>query len=139
MKNFLKTSCYVIVFAVAGVLFQISCSNSDDTNATNSPQALPQATNKLIYVKWDTSGQSIWTCDSDGSNQTQIPITLPAGIQFNTSNGDANPRLSQDGQKVFFVVYTATTNAIYSCDIDGSNIQEIVAPDNANYSLGNTN
>jgi len=135
MKNFFRTSLYFFAFAIAGVMFQIACSNADDSSSPNAQ------VNKIIYTKWDTSGQSIWTCNYDGSNQTQIPISLPPNTQFNTSNGDANPTLSPDGMKVFFVLNNGSGgNSIYSCDIDGSNVQEIVLPASAaNLSIGNTN
>ena len=125
MRNFLKTTLYVTVFAVAGVLFQISCSNSDDSNLINS-------TDKLVFTQLNQDGQSIWTCDGDGSNLSQIPISLPAGMQLNMTNGNATPKLSADNTKVYFVVNDLTgtfiEGKIYSCNIDGSNLQMIVNP-----------
>ena len=130
MKNLLKSTLYLFVFAIAGILFQISCSNSDDTNAVINPE-------KIIYVKKDfpTSGQqSIWTVNIDGSNPTQIPITLPTNLKFYITYGSgehSTARLSQDGQTVLFTLQNTGTGEtyIYSCNIDGTNLQEVVAFD----------
>ena len=71
MKSYLTKIIYVAAFAIAGILFQISCSNSENTAAPNNVAA----TGKVIYSKWtNSSTQTIWTCDYDGSNQNQIPI-----------------------------------------------------------------
>ncbi|MES2411250.1 MAG: hypothetical protein V4535_07370 [Bacteroidota bacterium] len=121
MKNILKSSLYLIAFAGAGILFQISCSAEDSTTLL---------TDKLIYTVFNPSGQSIWTSDYDGTNQTQVPITLPANIEFNATNGNADAKLSPDGQKIFFIVWNTTSggNEIYSCDISGANVQQVVFP-----------
>ena len=137
MKNFLTKTVYLFAFVIAGIIFQISCSNSDD-------QSLPASQlGKLIYSKWDGSGQTIWICDYDGSNQTQIPVALPSNLHFNTANGNVNAKLSPDGQTIFFVVIDDTSglsgaNVIYSCDISGNNLQAIVTPAvGAGLSIGN--
>ena len=128
MKNFFKTTLYLSAFALAGILFQISCSNSDIQNSTQNVSQI----NKIIYAK-NISGQNeiqLWTCNYDGTNQTLIPVSLPANREINTQNVRSTPSLSPDGQKVFFVVTNTTNNfhSIASCNIDGSNFQEIVTP-----------
>lgn len=125
MKNFFKTSLYLAAFAFAGIMFQISCSNSDEAAQAN-------ASGKIIYTLKDAGEvQSIWTCDLDGSNQAQIPITLPAGKRFYRLMGTAdhtNAKLSPDGQTVVFTLQNIGDNSafIYSCDISGENMQELV-------------
>ena len=128
MKNFFKTTLYLSAFALAGILFQISCSNSDIQNSTQNVSQI----NKIIYAK-NISGQNeiqLWACNYDGTNQTLIPVSLPANREINTQNVRSTPSLSPDGQKVFFVVTNTTNNfhSIASCNIDGSNFQEIVTP-----------
>lgn len=128
MKNLLRSTLYLSVFALAGILFQISCSNSDNKNVTNNVTALQ---NKLIYTVFNYStGQTIWTSNYDGTNPTQVPITLPTNISFNNVNGNADAKLSPDGQKIFFIVVNNSTggNEIYSCDINGSNLQQVFSP-----------
>lgn len=128
MKNFFKTTLYLFAFAFAGILFQISCSNSDIQNSTQNVAQI----DKIIYAQ-NISGQNeiqLWTCNYDGTNQTLIPISLPPNREINTQNVRSTPCLSPDGQKVFFVVTNTTNNfhSIASCNIDGSNFQEIVTP-----------
>ncbi|MCZ8144966.1 hypothetical protein [Flavobacterium sp.] len=128
MKNLLKNTLYVGVFALAGILFQISCSNSEIQNSTQNTTQI----NKLLFAK-NIPGQNeiqLWTCNYDGSNQTLIPITLPANREIKTQNTRSTPFLSPDGQKVFFVVMNTINGYqnIASCNIDGSNYQEIVTP-----------
>lgn len=126
MKNVLKSSLYLFVFAIGGILFQIGCSNSNES-------LLPPTTslNKIVYMKYTNSGSSIWTCNYDGTNNQEVPITFPANLHLSTLNGNAEVRLSPDGQKVFFSVNDNTdqyiSNSIYSCNIDGMNLQEVVS------------
>ena len=127
MKNLLKSTLYLAVFALAGILFQISCSNSDDKSATSSVAILQ---NKVIYTVFNnTANQTFWISNYDGSNLTQVPITLPNNVYFNNVVGNSDARLSPDGQKIFFIAIADTGgNLIYSCDIDGSNLQQIFSP-----------
>jgi hypothetical protein len=124
MKNLLKSGVYFMGFVLAGVLFQISCSNSDNQKAANITST--SQLNKIIFTEGVGQNQTIWVSNYDGTGLTQIPITLPSGVTFNGTNGNAYPRLSPDGTKVFFVGYkTNGTSSIYSCDITGSNLLEI--------------
>ena len=125
MKNFFKGTLYLIVFAAAGIMFQISCSNSDDTN-------MPNAENKILITKYDPiAGHTLWYCDTNGSNLTQIPLALPANNSFHWANANSFAKFSSDGEKVFFVanvfVGDISSNKIYSCNLDGTNLQEIMA------------
>lgn len=122
MKNILKSTLYLAVFAMAGVLFQISCSNSD----LEAKAQLSTTTGKLIYYK-STGGlqNGIWTCNYDGSDETQVPITLPANVFF---SGDT-VKISPDGQKIFFFAGSSVSNVtwVYSCDLNGNNLQTILS------------
>jgi hypothetical protein len=136
MKNLLRSTLYLSVFALAGILFQISCSNSEN-NATQTPT---NQLNKIIYSKQVGTQIQLWTCNYDGTSQTQIPISLPTNVTVNTNNLQATPRLSPDGQKVFFVAFNTVTSlwSVYSCDLTGTNLLEIVAPvSNPNLTIGN--
>ncbi len=129
MKNILKKSLYFFAFVLGGVFFQISCSNSDDEGPNDEPIG------KIIYTKRDNAAvQSIWICNLDGSNQTQIPIALPADLQFYrfySSDQYSTAKLSADGHTVIFTVSNTANNKnyIYSCDIDGGNLRELVQLD----------
>ena len=124
MKKIFKTSLYLFVFAIAGIMFQVACSNSDSVNSI-------QNTGKLVYLK-QTSGTPIelWSTNYDGSSQTQIPIVLPANVEFSSINSNrSSVKISPDGQKIFFIAFNNSTNisSIYTCDFSGNNLQEIVS------------
>ncbi|RZJ66282.1 MAG: hypothetical protein EOO50_10140 [Flavobacterium sp.] len=132
MKNLLSKTFYVALFVLAGIVFQISCSNSDDSS-------LPAQTNKIVFYKGNATENGFYTSNYDGSGQTLIPVTLPSTIFLTTTT--ASPHLSPDGQKVFFVGIETATNSqnIYSFNIDGSGFQEIIDSESGIIALGNAN
>jgi hypothetical protein len=82
--------------------------------------------NKILYSKNPTGtagSNEIWSANYDGTNQTKINVSLPAGFGI---SGFA--RLSPDGQKVFFGVKENSINRvhIYSCKIDGTNAIRVI-------------
>jgi Tol biopolymer transport system component len=130
MKNLFKTTFYACVFALAGILFQISCSNSDNVSKAATVQS------KILYSQYDSvNGYTIWYCNLDGSNPTQIPFTLPTGVIYQNANSNAYVRFSPDGQKILFVVNdssgSTSTNKIFSCNLDGSDLQLVISPINS--------
>lgn len=142
MKNVLKSTMYLFVFAIAGILFQISCSSDSISPTTNATPV-----GKLVYYKKSATAlpgggtgyiSQIFTCNYDGSNETPISITLPAGQSIKFSTGQANIRVSPDGQKVFFITEDASyADFICSCDINGGTATQVIAtnPD-SNIELG---
>jgi len=133
MKNTFRTGLYILAFALAGIFFQISCSNSDDSALVKNTDL---TTEKFVFVNKDfpdTNDQSIWIANFDGSELTQIPIALPSGLKLYTiySSGEhSTVKLSKDQLTILFTVQNATNNTfIYSCNIDGSNLQEVAAFD----------
>lgn len=138
MKNLLKSAFYLSVFTLAGIIFQISCSNSESTTLLSSTPI-----GKIIFTKVITTGtssqQQIWTSNYDGTDQTQIPVTLPPNVYLNfytgtntINSGANNIKLSPDGQKVFFVTIANPNQSnqfysIYSCDLSGANLTEVIA------------
>lgn len=123
MKNFFKTTLLIFAFVIGGIIFQISCSNENQTNSSANSTQL----NKIIFTKGAGSNQTIWICNYDGTNLTQIPILLPPDVTFNGTNGNAYPRLSPDGQTIFFVTFNMSSGdfVIYSCDVTGNNLQVV--------------
>src|SRR6478672_12397926 len=131
MKNLLRSSLYLAVFAIAGILFQISCS-SDSLSPNSTPIG------KIIFTKKVGTQLEIWTANYDGSGQTQVPVILPANVYFNYAFGEqtsfdgdsSHVHLSPDGQTVFFETINDPTGtrsfSIYSCDVSGNNLTEIV-------------
>ncbi|SFO70150.1 hypothetical protein SAMN05428949_6246 [Chitinophaga sp. YR627] len=80
---------------------------------------------KIVFSKYNVDkGNEIWLMNYDGTGQTKVNITLPAGVEI-----DGNAHLSPDGKKLFFVGIdtkaTANKDDIYSCDVDGRNLKKI--------------
>ena len=136
MKNILKNSLYLFAFAGAGILFQISCSNSNQSNSV-------ALINKVIYIKASvTTGPHIFTCNYDGSNQTEIVLNLPTGVEiWNVAPQHNNPRISPNGQKIFFLgqLNGDLKTHIYSANIDGTGVTQIVDSSDGQIEIGNIN
>ncbi|RZJ31621.1 MAG: hypothetical protein EOO48_01505 [Flavobacterium sp.] len=137
MKNFYKSGFYFLAFLVGGMLFQISCSNTDQENNV-------QSAGKFVYTtKTSSVQQHIYIANIDGTGVTEVPVTLPANFVFYAYNGStdfASARLSPDGQTVIFALMNQNTviNYIYSCNVDGSNLQQLAElPANTTVDLGN--
>lgn len=141
MKKLLLGTIVLLLFAVSLLLVQISCSKTGaQVNATKTVGN--NQLNKIIFTKDnDNGGCEIWLCDYDGSNQQQIPVTLPEHFYIdNNSNANA-VRLSPDGQTVFFVgnytnITPGTQSSIYACTIDGKNMRLVVQGGSKKMHLG---
>jgi len=127
MKKLLFSSIVLILFSISLAVIQISCSK---TNAQTTSRNLLQL-NKLVFTRQIPAGsEEIWTADYDGSNQTLVPVALPANFYIDTNAGTESTRLSPDGQTIFFLGnYTTspgTQSSIYACNIDGSNFRLVI-------------
>jgi hypothetical protein len=125
MKKILKSSIVLFMFSFAMLLFQMSCKK--DATAQTTTTGLTQL-NKIIYLRTlSVSAAEIWTANYDGTSQTKVNINI-ASLPTAIGNHISNPVLSPTGQTVFFVGLDTTTylNHIYSCNINGSNVQKIV-------------
>lgn len=137
MKKLLMGTLVLTLFAISFSLVQISCSK---TNAQTSSVNLVQL-NKVAYAR-SISGSDvqIWTVNYDGSNDTQIPVVLPATVHISNDQTSFGIKLSPDGQKLFFIGYDTSTTpystSIYSCNIDGSNVQAITSSSTVILKLG---
>ena len=135
MKKLLLSSITFCVLSFSLSIVQIGCSKTE----AQSPNTTLGQLNKIVYTMQNTTNPNIlieiWTCNYDGTNQTQIPITVPTDVEINTTNERATARISPDGQKVFFVGMNTTTNlySIYSVNISGGLAQQIVAPSTRNF------
>lgn len=135
MKNLLKITLYLSVFALAGILFQISCSNSDfeTQNANSTPIG------KIVYQ----TGDKIWIANYDGTNATQIPIVLPANVLYFFNTTSSSLTVSPDGNTIFFTCVNTTnpsapaTKDLYSCSINGGNATLVISSNGVdNQSVG---
>ena len=131
MKNLFLGSIILLIFTISFSLVQISCSK---TTAQNSSQNVNQL-NKVIYSKSGITGggaePQIWISNYDGTNATQVPIALSATTHIASDLNTFSIRLSPDGQKIFFMGYETSTTpytiTLYSCNIDGSNVQTVTS------------
>jgi len=104
---------------------------SNGTLSTTSTAGLSQLS-KLLFVKMvinnTTVSGEIWTTNFDGANQTKVNIVLPSGVSISVGSANGTDvRLSPDGKIIFFKTINSTSgNDIYSCNIDGSNVQKII-------------
>jgi Tol biopolymer transport system component len=80
-----------------------------------------------------------WVMNTDGTNSHRIPVIFSAGFSYSM-----NPKLSLDGQTVFFSASDNYKAYLYSCSIDGSNlttllVQDMVNGAGANIEIGGLN
>ena len=134
-KKLLIASAALTIFALAMIFFQLSCKKS--ANAQNNSATASQI-NKLIFKRITSSNsREIWTSNYDGSNANRINILLPNGIVF---SDDMSPKLSPDGQKVFFEAGTSNQTKIsgdlYVCNVDGTGVRMILDRAGGNIILG---
>ena len=125
MKKLLLSSIVLTLFSASIILFQLSCKKTADAQ-TGTSNGLHQL-NKIVFAKLLTGGGAteIWTMNYDGTNQTKVNITMPAGQHIT----DEYPKLSPDGTKIVFIGGTTGSNGndddIYICNFDGSGVTKI--------------
>lgn len=103
--------------------------NGSGVLSLNTTSGLLTQNNILLFTKRfprTSFVYEIWKSDFNGNNQTKINISLPQGLSIEEEG--RTPKLSPDGKVVFFDVLNSTgVNAyIYSCNIDGTNVKQIV-------------
>ena len=130
MKKLLMGTVILSSFAIALCIVQISCSK---TNAQTTNSNLTQLS-KIVYSRQNiiSSDMQIWIANYDGTNPTQVPISLPANVTISGDAAVSSVKLSPDGQTLFFLAYdnTTTVSSIYSCSINGSNVQLVIPHNN---------
>lgn len=137
MKQLLMASLVLLIFSISLLIVQSSCSKS---GAQNTPTNITQL-GKIVYAKnYLTPNVEIWTANYDGSNATQVPLTLPSNIKIDVNASYFSLKISPDGQTIFFSAYDETlTNyspTIYSCSISGTNLTEVIPAVNGSARLG---
>ena len=118
MKSLLMSAIILFLFSVSILLIQTSCSKT----TAQTPNTINQL-NKIIYFKNLNMGViEIWTANYDGSGATQVPLTLPPGIYFDTYISTNSLSISPDGQTIFFTCKngpgTSADSEIASCSIN---------------------
>lgn len=82
----------------------------------------------ILYWKYDggiSNDKELWRTNVDGTNNAKVNITLPANSYF----GDEElAKITSDGKTIVFLVEPdGAPEAIYKCNIDGSNLKLINA------------
>lgn len=110
MKKFLLGSIAFFLFSISVSILQTSCDKDADAdpNTTNGVTQM----NKIVYMIPNLENNyEIWTANYDGTNQTRVNLSMPSGFGvFPYSNG---PRVSPDGQKMFFTGFRKTPHQVY--------------------------
>ncbi|MFN5427811.1 MAG: TolB family protein [Bacteroidota bacterium] len=123
MKNMLKSSIVLLLFAVSAVLFNISCEK--EALAQTSAPSTPTALGLLLFSKDGDKSNELWLAKYDGTNQTKITIaSFPTGGDIDRST----IKMSPDGKKIFFCMYIPGSNvqSIYSCNADGTGLTKLI-------------
>lgn len=135
MKKLLLGTLVLLAFSAALIITQLSCKKEAMAEGPGFAQPL----NKFLFTK-DFRGKSseIWVSNNDGTGQTKVNITLPAGQLV-----APQARLTVDGKGVLFVAMDNNENTIgvYYCLLDGSGLKKVAdAPgiDNSGITLQGT-
>ncbi len=131
MKKLLLSSITLLLFSCSILIFQISCQKEANANPNNITQL-----NKIVYIKeipLNDGQNEIWTANIDGTNQQRVAINFPANYELDTEN--TNITLTPDNQKIIFALSINRVKAIYSCNIDGTNLNKIIEDGAGNYSI----
>jgi hypothetical protein len=124
MKTLLKSSIVLMVFSLSIILFNISCEKKAEAQP-NTTITTVQNVGLVFFRKDGDKDNEFWKANYDGTNQVKITVaSIPAGMEFDT----VSIRVSPDGKKVFFNLYSASLNQqnMYSCNIDGTGITKII-------------
>lgn len=123
MKKILMGSMVLTALSLSIIAFQVSCSKTANAQ-TGSSSGITQQ-NKIIYHSYDSTfpsqlGIKIWIANYDGSNATQIKVTLPSQDNWNTFPTPVI-RLSPDGKTLFM----SDGSSIYSVGVGGGILAKI--------------
>lgn len=110
------------LFSISMVLFQLSCK---EESVAQTSAGLKQL-NKIVFSRYDYAGNKpdgIYIANYDGSGMTKVNIVIP-GMP---TAYPLNPKLSPDGQTLFFHAGIAGNHSnIFSCNIDGTNVKKVL-------------
>jgi tricorn protease-like protein len=88
----------------------------------------------FLFESWSPDGQwiafqkpygQLYLVHPDGTDLHQVPLALPAGM------GASNPSWSPDGQWLIFTAQNGDTSSLWAAHPDGSALQEVTQPSNA--------
>ena len=124
MKKLLFGTIILSLFAISLSIVQVSCSKT-----TAQTSSVVNQVSKILYTSYSGGNYKLWIANYDGTNATQINIALPAGVDMQYGNSNFSMYLSPDGQKIFFFAgnpISPGANSLYSCNVNGTNVQPVV-------------
>lgn len=132
MNKFLSIRLLLFTFSIV-TLFSTGCKKTSTPPVSITPPRAPQQ-GKIVYFSYTMGPNTyeIWTANYDGSNAGKVNITLPANVKL---SGNSTPKISWDNKKIYFNAnltdggLNILGSGLYSCDIDGSNTQQLVSGD----------
>jgi len=80
----------------------------------------------IVFSKNYNGNDAIWKANIDGTGQQVINIILPSGYKLSVGDDGGQIKLTNDGQKIIFKCSGATTDALFSCSLDGSNVSKLI-------------
>lgn len=129
MTKNLSKKVLLAVFALSTILFQTSCSKSDEITEEIIPPVKEETTTQTVIYRITSPSDinTLWTMNADGTNKKQISISLPSGFVLTYED---LAEVSSDGKTLVFLVQNETTfdYSIYKCNIDGTNATRILGP-----------
>lgn len=141
----MKKNLLLAIIPVAGLLSAAitlnSCTKSSDGDKiiTDPPMAV---TTQVFYRKSDNNGDNnqLWSVKIDGTNDHQINVALPSGWELMDED---MIEVAKDEKTMVVLAYKPSPDnsdldryAIYKCNIDGSNAQQVVmSTDNSDFGI----
>lgn len=131
-----QTSNYVLAPAttstLGGVIVDGSTIKVDASGKISAVSNNTSQLNKILYAigygggpgYTNSNASEYWIMNYDGTNPKKVPVTFAAGFSYSM-----NPRLSPDGQKIFFSASKDSKAYLYSCSIDGTNLKTLLVQD----------
>ncbi len=121
------------------IVSQLTNTDGYDAEATVSPKG-----DKIVFTSDRSGDLELWTMDIDGKNQKQITFGLgydggaffsPDGkkIVFRASRPSTDEEIKEYKELLLQGLVAPTTMEIYTCNVDGSDIQQITKLGKANW------
>ena len=122
MKKILMGSVVLTALSLSIIAFQMSCTKT--ANAQSGGTTGITQLGKIIYTSPDSSrpaiAYKIWIANYDGTNTTQVKVSLPSGSTFSNFS-TPEVKLSPDGKTLFISDY----QNLYSVGVGGGVLTKI--------------
>lgn len=120
MRKLLMGSLALLVFSIAVIIFQASCSK--EVRANDDHNGGGNNSNSVLYRRVDPNNGAteLWSMNTNGNNRHKINIVLPQDYYLEGA------RIVDNGQKIVFVAVklneTDNLRTFFKCNLNGSNV-----------------